>query len=117
MTAPTLAHAQQRDYDEVVPSSAQTDEGLFRYAFEAEDPDGDRNLRFRLGKAPEGMRIDPILGVSTWRPKPSQAGVHPVEVIVQDAHGDGSALHFEVTVTATPGDSDEEPPPAAPSEY
>jgi len=93
--------------------NAQTDEGLFRYNFEAEDPDGDRNLRFRLGKAPEGMRIDPILGVATWRPKESQAGVHPVEVIVQDTHGDGSALRFEVTVTATPGDSGEQPPAAA----
>jgi hypothetical protein len=91
----------------------QTDEGLFRYSFEAEDPDGDRNLRFRLGKAPEGMRIDPILGVATWRPKESQAGVHPVEVIVQDSHGDGSALRFEVTVTATLGDSADQPPAAA----
>jgi hypothetical protein len=94
--------------------SAQTDEGLFRYVFEAEDPDGDRNLRFRLGKAPQGMRIDPILGVATWRPKASQVGVHPVEVIVQDTHGDGSALRFEVTVTATPGDSADQPPAAAP---
>jgi hypothetical protein len=92
---------------------AQTDEGLFRYSFEAEDPDGDRNLRFRLGKAPEGMRIDPILGVATWRPKESQAGVHPVEVIVQDGHGDGSALRFEVTVASTPGDSGKQPPAAA----
>jgi hypothetical protein len=89
---------------------AQTDEGLFRYSFEAEDPDGDRNLRFRLGKAPQGMRIDPILGVATWRPNESQAGVHPVEVIVQDTHGDGSALRFEVTVTATPVDPGDQPP-------
>jgi hypothetical protein len=93
---------------------AQTDDGLFRYSFQAEDPDGDRNLRFRLGKAPDGMRIDPILGVATWRPKPSQVGTHPVEVIVQDGQGDGSALHFEVTVTATVADSDQQPPAAAP---
>ena len=92
---------------------AQADDGMFRYSFEAEDPDGDRNLRFRLGKAPEGMRIDPILGVATWRPKESQAGVHPVEVIVQDSQGDGSALHFEVTVTATLADSADQPPAAA----
>jgi hypothetical protein len=59
------------------------------------------------------MRIDPILGVVTWRPKPSQAGVHQVDVLVEDSHGDGSALRFEVTVTATPGDSGEPPPPAA----
>ncbi len=93
---------------------AETDQGLFRYAFEAEDPDGDRNLRFRLRKAPEGMRIDSITGVATWRPKASQAGVHPVEVMVVDSHGDGSALSFNVTVTATPGDADEQPPAAAP---
>jgi len=92
----------------------QSDDGLFRYAFEATDPDGDRNLRFSLREAPEGMRIDPVLGVATWRPKPSQAGVHPVDVLVEDSHGDGSALRFEVTVTATPGDSGDsgEPPPA-----
>ena len=93
---------------------AQTDEGLFRYVFEATDPDGDRNLRFQLREAPDGMRIDPILGVVTWRPKPSQAGVHPVDVLVEDSHGDGSALRFEVTVTSTPGDSGEPPPAATP---
>jgi len=92
----------------------ESSDGLFRYAFEATDPDGDRNLRFRLGKAPEGMRIDPILGTVSWRPKPSQAGVHQVEVVVQDSQGDASALNFEVTVTATPGDSGEQPPAASP---
>lgn len=91
----------------------QSESGLFRYAFQAKDPDGDRNLRFSLREAPEGMRIDPILGVVTWHPKPSQAGVHQVDVLVEDSHGDGSALRFEVTVTATPGDSGETPPPAA----
>jgi hypothetical protein len=91
----------------------QSESGFFRYAFQAKDPDGDRNLRFRLREAPEGMRIDPILGVVTWRPKPSQAGVHQVDVLVEDSQGDGSALRFEVTVTATPGDSGEPPPPAA----
>jgi hypothetical protein len=98
---------------EEVPE-VQTDDGVFRYSFEAKDPDGDRNLRFRLGKAPKGMRIDPILGVATWRPEQGQVGVHPVEVIVQDSHGDGSALRFQVTVTATPGDSDDQPPASAP---
>jgi hypothetical protein len=98
---------------EQIPEVADQD-GLFRYAFEAKDPDGDRNLRFRLGKAPEGMHIDPISGVATWRPKASQAGVHPVQVIVQDSQGDASALEFEITVTATPGASGEQPPAATP---
>jgi hypothetical protein len=92
----------------------QSESGSFRYTFEATDPDGDRNLRFRLREAPEGMRIDPILGVVTWHPKPSQAGVHQVDVIVEDSHGDGSALRFEVTVTASPGEEAEQPPASAP---
>ncbi len=92
----------------------QSQDGQFRYAFEAKDPDGDRNLRFELEKAPDGMSIDPLLGVATWRPKASQAGVHQIEVMVRDSHGDASALQFEVTVTATPGSSDEQPPAATP---
>jgi hypothetical protein len=92
----------------------QSQDGQFRYAFVAKDPDGDRNLRFELEKAPEGMRIDPILGEATWRPKASQAGVHQIEVRVRDSHGDASALQFEVTVTATPGSSGEQPPAATP---
>lgn len=92
----------------------QSESGQFRYTFEAKDPDGDRNLRFQLREAPEGMRIDPITGVVTWHPEPGQAGVHQVDVLVEDSHGDGSALRFEVTVTATPGDSGEPPPAATP---
>jgi hypothetical protein len=82
--------------------------GEFRYAFRADDPDGDRGLRFRLAKAPAGMTIDSDKGTARWRPDATQAGTHPVEVVVEDAYGDGSALHFEVTVTAQQG-----VPPAA----
>jgi len=74
--------------------------GEFRYAFRAEDPDGDRGLRFRLAEAPAGMIIDAGKGTARWRPNATQAGTHPVEVVVEDAYGDGSALRFEVTVTA-----------------
>jgi hypothetical protein len=76
----------------------QREEGTFRFAFEAQDPDGDRSLRFRLSEAPPGMTIDPILGTASWTPGPGHAGVHPVEVIVADAYGAESALRFEVTV-------------------
>ncbi len=92
----------------------ESQDGEFRYAFAAKDPDGDRNLRFELAEAPEGMRIDPILGVASWRPKASQAGVHQIEVRVRDSHGDASALQFEVTVTATSASSPEQPPAATP---
>jgi hypothetical protein len=92
----------------------QKDDGVFRYTFEAEDPDGDRNLRFRLAKGPEGMTIDPILGIATWHPKPGQVGVHPVQVEVVDSQGDGSMLQFELTVTANSADEVAQPPAATP---
>ena len=55
----------------------ETDSGSLTYRFEAEDADGDRNLRFFLDDGPAGMEIDSISGVLTWRPSASQAGVHP----------------------------------------
>ena len=42
--------------------------------------------------------IDAIRGEARWSPDASQAGSHPVEVVVEDAFGDGSALRFDVTV-------------------
>lgn len=85
----------------------ETTSGTMRYAFAAEDPDGDRNLRFFLEAAPEGMRVDSLSGVLTWTPRADQAGVHPVEIGVKDSLGEASTFLFEVTVTATL-------PPAAP---
>lgn len=89
--------------------------GAFHHQLQARDADGDRNLRFRLVEGPPGMTVDPILGTLNWRPSPDQAGTHPVEVAVEDDHGDSTSLRFEITVTATPG-APAEAPPAAPAE-
>lgn len=99
---------------------AERDGDAFRYQFEAEDPDGDRSLRWRLTEAPSGMTIDPIYGVATWRPGPDQAGTHAIEVEVSDNEGLGSRLRFEVTaaVTHKPAQAPGEVPaqsPAAPA--
>ena len=83
-------------------------EGEYQYAFRADDPDGDRGLRFRLAEAPRGMTIDPAKGTARWRPEATQAGSHPVEVVVEDTYGDSGALRFEVTVSVQQGS-----PPAA----
>ena len=48
------------------------------------------------------MTIDAAEGTARWRPNATQLGTHAVEVVVEDAYGDGSALRFEVTVTAQP---------------
>jgi hypothetical protein len=79
------------------------------YKFEAEDAEGDRNLRFFLSNAPDGMEIDSFSGVLTWQPSAEQAGKHLVKVGVKDSEGDASLFEWEVTVSAAA-------PPAARSE-
>jgi len=79
----------------------QVDGGELRYAFKAEDADGDRNLRFWVENGPDGMEMDSLTGELTWKPRADQAGVHPVEVGVKDGLGDGTKFEFNVTVNAT----------------
>jgi hypothetical protein len=88
-----------------------TDDGVFRYAVEARDPDGDRNLRYRLAQGPEGMSIDEVLGQIEWRPAGNQTGVHQVSVVVRDSSRLETTQSFQVTVSASGGEA-----PAAPSE-
>ncbi len=83
--------------------------GALTYQFEAEDAEGDRNLRFFLADAPDGMEIDSFSGLLTWRPGPEQAGKHLVKVGVKDSEGDASQFEWEVTVNAAAA----EPAPAA----
>jgi hypothetical protein len=75
--------------------------GTLAYQFEAEDPEGDRNLRFFLKDAPEGMEIDAITGRLTWTPSAEQAGKHIVHVGVKDSEGDASLFDWEVSVSAS----------------
>jgi hypothetical protein len=94
---------------------AEREGDAFRYRFEAEDPDGDRSLRWSLAEAPAGMTIDPIYGVATWRPGKEQAGTHTIEVQVSDNHGDGSSLRFQVTATVSEKTAQGDAQPAAPA--
>jgi len=83
----------------------------FRYQLEARDPEGDRSLRYQLRKGPEGMTLNPVLGELRWQPRAEQAGVHPVEIAVEDSQGGRSVQVFELTVGPSAA-----PPPAAPAE-
>jgi hypothetical protein len=69
----------------------------------AEDPDGDRSLRFRLLKGPAGMTVDAVTGRLSWRPGPNEVGTHAVEVAVADAQGAESAMRFELNVSGGGG--------------
>ena len=81
-----------------VPAREEVD-GVFFYKLEARDPDGDRSLRYRLKEGPPGMSIDPLSGVVRWEPDMGHAGVHPVEVIVRDRHGDETFLRWNLNVS------------------
>ncbi len=70
--------------------------GTFRYQVRVEDPDGDRDLRYRLERAPEGMSVSPAGGLVMWASPPDLAGSHTVEIVVQDAHGGEARQTFEL---------------------
>lgn len=84
-----------------MPGGVSADGG-FRYALQASDPDGDRNLRFRLEAGPEGARVDPVLGEVTWSASRDHVGKHAFEVVVQDGHGGEARQRFEVDVREVP---------------
>ena len=73
-------------------------DGVFRYAIQAIDPDGDLTLRYRLVKGPEGMTVDSMSGVVQWKPSATQTGKQPVEVAVDDLQGGTTSQRFELTV-------------------
>jgi len=81
-------------------------DGVLRYVLEAEDPDGDRNLRYALISGPEGARVDPNRGELVWTASRDQVGTHVFEIEVVDDHGGMSRQRFEVGVAA-PGSSPE----------
>ena len=75
-------------------------DGALRYVIEAEDPDGDRNLRYALVSGPEGAQVDPSRGELVWNASSDQIGTHVFEVEVADDHGGRSRQRFEVGVAA-----------------
>jgi len=84
------------------PPAGFTNEA-YRYELEVDDPDGDRNLRFELLEGPEGMRIDPVLGVVHWSPRLGQVGDYDVEVAVSDGKGATTAQRFQLAVRSEGG--------------
>jgi len=84
-------------------------DGVLRYVLEAEDPDGDRDLRYALVSGPEGARVDERRGELVWKASREQVGSHVFEVEVADAHGGSSRQRFEVGVAA-PGAAPEKTP-------
>jgi hypothetical protein len=87
-----------------VPEGNWTSDG-FSYQVQATDPDGNGQLRYSLTTAPNGMRVDSVLGKVTWQPSSDQTGVHPIEVAVTDKGGATSTQIFEITVRTEEGET------------
>jgi hypothetical protein len=85
--------------------------GGVRGTLEAEDPDGDRTLRFRVISGPPGLAVDPVTGVMSFKPRAGTTGAQAVEIAVADGYGAESALRFELTVSQ--GETEARPAPPA----
>ena len=89
------------------PSEATVGAGRYRYVIKAEDPDGDRPLRYTLAEGPDGMDVDLLSGVISWKVPASAGGSYPVEVAVSDPQG--SATHqrydLELSWSSTPANT------------
>jgi hypothetical protein len=93
-------------------------EGAFAYRLTAQDADGDE-LHYGLGKVPEGMTVASESGEVSWTPRDDQAGVHAVEIWVEDPQGARATQRFELTIGGSAATAPAAPaatPPAAPSE-
>lgn len=88
-------------------------DGVFRYQVAAEDPDGDRFLRFALGQGPEGMTVDERSGLVVWKPRQEQQGSHAIEIRVQDGLGGTGTQRFDLVVGSEDGSEGDRSPPAA----
>ncbi len=83
--------------------------GVFEYQIEAQDPDGDRGLRYSLGESPDGMEIDPFGGLVTWKASIDDKGEHKVEVVVDDRNGATTKQTFFIAVRSKSGSSPASP--------
>lgn len=71
--------------------------GTFTHQITARDPDGDR-LLYRLRNGPEGMTVGSISGHVEWTPTLEQAGMHEIEIEIDDRHGASTLFSFSLTV-------------------
>ena len=69
------------------PTYTLNADGVYQYAVNATDPDGDQPLTYELLQAPSGMRVDPTSGIVTWAVPRDADGSFQIELSVSDPHG------------------------------
>lgn len=81
--------------------SVVTNSGLYEYAVEAKDPDGD-TVFFELEIAPPGMTIDRATGRLVWKMSPAISGTSHVKLIALDGQGARGWQEFDLTAPTQP---------------
>lgn len=97
------------------PSEGTVAGGRYSYQLKAEDPDGDRPLRYELVAGPTGLKVDLVSGVVSWQVPDGEGGSFPVRVSVSDPQGAVTEQDYTLTLSweaepASAADEDEEDP-------
>ncbi|BDV43726.1 sulfurtransferase [Geotalea uraniireducens] len=77
------------------PPSVATVKKVYSYNVDATDPSG-ASLRYSLDSKPDGMKINSLSGLISWRP--NKTGDYPVVVRVTNAAGLSALQSFSITV-------------------
>ena len=82
---------------------------IYRYQIQAEDPDGDRPIRYELVEGPEGMTVDFVDGVLEWQVPQEAEGKFPIEILARDAYGGRGRQKYDLELQwqTVPASSDE----------
>jgi len=82
-----------------VPVTAATENSLYSYDVNANDPDVGDVLTYSLINSPAGMSIDSVSGLIQWAPTAADIGDHNIMVRVADQLSAEVAQEYIVTVT------------------
>ncbi len=80
------------------PNYTLSGSGQYSYEVAAEDPDGDRPLKYELVQGPQGMSVDVTSGRVTWHVPESAKGVYPIELAVSDPYGGKTTQSYSLAV-------------------
>jgi len=97
------------------PNYTLTGSAQYSYEVAAQDPDGDRPLKYELVQGPPGMVVDIVNGRVTWRVPPTAKGVYPIELAVSDPYGGKTTQSYSLAVgwNEAPANASDATKPAA----
>lgn len=80
------------------PNYTLSGSAQYSYDVAAEDPDGDRPLKYELVQGPPGMAVDIVSGRVTWHVPATAKGVYPIELAVSDPYGGKTTQSYSLAV-------------------